>query len=151
MPALNPGSYNVKLCAKNKWSIAISNFCSDNVIDNHIENYLKYSPLKKEALKKIRLTKLIFVTQKRNDAKKILKNSPFEFVLKTIYKKLKFYNKGQCFGENSNFKDVLYNTIWYGDPNTIKNRIKYYQNKFGELGSIIYVSVPKRKKYMISL
>ena len=147
MPALNPGSYNVKLCATNKWSIAISNFCSDNVIDNHIENYLKYSPLKKkEALKKIRLTKLIFVTQKTNDAKKILKNSPFEFALKTIYKKLKFYKKDQCFGENSNFKDVLYNTLWYGDPNTIKNKIKYYQNKFGELGSIIYVSVPKRKK-----
>ena len=36
MPALGPNSHNVKVCAKNKWSIVISNFCSDEIIDNHI-------------------------------------------------------------------------------------------------------------------
>ena len=43
MPALNYNSYNVEICAKNKWSIAISNFCSDEVVFNHIERYLHFS------------------------------------------------------------------------------------------------------------
>ena len=53
MPALNKNSYNVKLCARNKWSIVISNFCCEEIIDNHIENYIKESPLNEnEAFKK---------------------------------------------------------------------------------------------------
>ena len=50
MPALNKNSYNVKLCAKNEWGIVISNFCSDEIIDNHIENYLEHSKLDKKKL-----------------------------------------------------------------------------------------------------
>ena len=74
MPALNRDSYNVKLCAKNRWGIVISNFCSDDIIDNHIESYLKHSPLDKEkALKKIRLSKLIFATENKKDSEKFLK------------------------------------------------------------------------------
>ena len=44
MPALGKNSYNVELCAKNKWSIVISNFCSDELIENHIKNYIKFFP-----------------------------------------------------------------------------------------------------------
>ena len=40
MPALNKDSFNVKICAKNKWSIMISNFCSDDIIENHLEYYV---------------------------------------------------------------------------------------------------------------
>ena len=71
MPVLNKGSYNVKVCAKNNWSIAISNFCSDEIIYDHIKNYLKYSNLnKKEALKKIKLTKLMNVVENKSDIEK---------------------------------------------------------------------------------
>ena len=47
MPVLNENSYNVKLCAKNKWSIVISNFCSEEIIENHIY-YLENSSLSEE-------------------------------------------------------------------------------------------------------
>ena len=67
MPALNYNSKNVKICAKNKWSIVISNFCKDSIIENHIENYLKHSDLStNEALKKIRIAKTLFITKKKS-------------------------------------------------------------------------------------
>ena len=49
---LNKNSYNVRLCSKNNWSIVISNFCSDELIENHIESYIKNSRLKKKMLYK---------------------------------------------------------------------------------------------------
>ena len=40
MPVLNPNSYNVKLCAKNNWSIVISNFCSEEILNfNFFSNF----------------------------------------------------------------------------------------------------------------
>ena len=73
MPALNKNSYNVKLCAKNQWSIVVSNFCSEEIIDNHIKNYLEHSDLnEEEALKKIKLSKLIFVSEDKNNVRQNL-------------------------------------------------------------------------------
>ncbi len=147
MPALNKNSYNVKLCAKNNWNIVISNFCSQEIIDNHIENYIKYSNLnKKDALKKIKLSKLIFVTENSNQAREFVNkdDSPFLNVVDILYKKLKTFNKHNCFGENiSNSKDALENITIYGSPADVKKKLEYYDDKYGELSSIVYVSVPK--------
>ena len=102
MPALNKNSYNVKLCAKNQWSIVVSNFCSEEIIDNHIKNYLEHSDLnEEEALKKIKLSKLIFVSEDKNnvETKLVAEDSPYLKVVDVIYKKLKTFDKHQCFGE----------------------------------------------------
>jgi len=147
MPALNKDSYNVKVCAENNWSIVISNFCSQEIIDNHIESYLKYSNLShEEALKKIKLTKLIFVTENSNDAKKHIYSdqSPFLKVVDILFKKLKTFDKHGCFGEGiENSKQALENIAIYGSPDEVRNKLEYYKNKYGNLSSIMYVSVPK--------
>ncbi len=149
MPALGPNSYNVKVCAKNNWSIVISNFCSDEVIDNHIKNYLKYSPLKKEkALKKIKLSKYIFVAENDKIAEKFVffKKSPFLQSINIIYKKLKYFNKSYCFGNKvSSPKEVLKNIVWYGSTKTINRKIIKFKKKYGNISSLIYVNVPKSK------
>ena len=64
----------MKVCAKNNWSIAISNFCSDEIIYDHIKNYLKYSNLNKKKLKKIKLTKLMNVVENKSDIEKFSYN-----------------------------------------------------------------------------
>ena len=147
MPALNKDSHNVRICAENNWSIVISNFCSDHIVDNHINNYLKYSKLNnKEALKKIKLTKLIYVNDKNKDSEKyvISEKSPYLKVVDIIFKKLKTFNKHGCFGENvNNSIDALKNITLYGSPDTVKNKIDFYKSKYGDLSSIIYVEVPK--------
>ena len=111
MPALNKNSYNVKLCAKNQWSIVVSNFCSEEIIDNHIKNYLEHSDLnEEEALKKIKLSKLIFVSEDKNnvETKLVAEDSPYLKVVDVIYKKLKTFDKHQCFGEGlSNSAEAL--------------------------------------------
>ena len=103
MPALNQNSYNVKLCAKNKWSIMISNFCSEEIIDNHILNYLENSSLSEdEAYKKIKLSRLIFTNKEKDNKEELVfsKDSPFMDMVNTIFKKLKKFNKHSCFGKN---------------------------------------------------
>ena len=40
IPALNPDSRNVKNAAIKKWTIVISNFCTQDVVRNHVENYI---------------------------------------------------------------------------------------------------------------
>ena len=50
---------------KDSWNrngfILLKNFCSEEIIDNHISSYLEHSPLSaKDAYKKIKLSKLIF-------------------------------------------------------------------------------------------
>ena len=73
MPALNENSYNVKLCAKNEWSIVISNFCSEEIVENHISNYLENSNLsEEEAYKKIKLSKLIFANEKKDGGEELV-------------------------------------------------------------------------------
>lgn len=150
MPALGENSHNVKICAKNKWSIVISNFCSNEVIENHIENYLKFSSLRKaDALKKIKLSKFIFVSEKKNIEKYLFsKNSPYYKSIEIIYKKLKTYNKHQCFGNNvNNVVDAINNTVLFGNPKKIQDFIKNdIIKKFGEISSLIYVSIPKSKE-----
>ncbi len=147
MPVLNKGSYNVKVCAQNNWSIAISNFCSDEIIYDHIKNYLKYSNLNKnEALKKIKLTKLMNVVENKSDIEKFSynENSPFVKVISTLYKKLKTYNKHQIFGENVNsVTDAVRNTLLAGTPDKVKSYFEKIKNDYGELGSIIFVTIPK--------
>ena len=147
MPALNANSYNVKICAEKNWNIAISNFCSDEIIDNHIENYLKFSKLnKEEALKKIKLTKLIYVNDDDKNLEDYIfsENSPYYKVVSIIFDKLKTFNKHSCFGEKvENSMDALKNVILYGSSDKINEKIKYYKDKYGDLSSLIYVSVPK--------
>ena len=147
MPALNRDSYNVKLCAKNRWGIVISNFCSDDIIDNHIESYLKHSPLDKEkALKKIRLSKLIFATENKKDSEKFLKNdnSPYLKAVDIIFRKLKTFNRHGCFGKDiENSSQACEKIVFSGTPEMINKRMDYYKNKYGSLLSLIYVDVPK--------
>jgi alkanesulfonate monooxygenase SsuD/methylene tetrahydromethanopterin reductase-like flavin-dependent oxidoreductase (luciferase family) len=147
MPALNKNSYNVKICAENNWNIVISNFCSHEIIDNHIDSYIKHSKLKKkEALKKIKLSKLIFVTENSNQASEFLSkdDSPYLNVVDILYRKLKTFNKHDCFGENiSNSREALENIAIYGSPTDVKKKLEYYNDKYGDLSSIVYVSVPK--------
>jgi len=143
MPALNKNSYNVKLCAKNKWSIVISNFCSDEIIENHIESYIKESPLgEDEAFKKIKLSKIIFANKLKDKGKTLVYSdkSPFMQVTDIIFKKLKKYNKHQCFGENINSSyEAGKQIILYGHPEEITSKIK---SKYEKLSSIIYITVP---------
>tara|TARA_B100001540_G_C15767467_1_gene624668 strand:- start:178 stop:1218 length:1041 start_codon:yes stop_codon:yes gene_type:complete len=143
MPALNKNSYNVKLCAKNQWSIVISNFCSESIIENHIKNYLNNSPLnEKEALKKIKLSKLIFVHEDKSMAKKLVysEDSPFMNVTDIIFNKLKTFNKHSCFGEGvENVLDAAKSIILFGDPEEVTKKIS---DKYGNLSSIIYITVP---------
>ena len=150
MPALNENSYNVKICAKNNWSIAISNFCSNKIVENHIENYLNFSSLKKEeALKKIRLTKLIYVHEDSTMAKKLAfsDESPFMKVIDIIFNKLKRFNKHGCFGENVNTTiEAANNVLIYGNPDEVSNQINVFKEKFGDFSSLIYVTVPKTQK-----
>jgi len=157
MPALNKNSYNVKLCAENQWSIVISNFCSEEIIDNHIKNYLQHSQLKKEkALKKIKLSKLIFVSEEKKnlETRLLAECSPYLKVVEVIYKKLKTFNKHHCFGEGlSNPKEALKSICIYGNPDQIKDKILEYESKYGSLSSIVFVDVPKiyKKEYDESL
>ena len=143
MPVLNPNSYNVKLCAKNNWSIVISNFCSEEIIDNHINNYLDNSKLdRKEAFKKIKLSKLIFAHKEKNKAEEFAfsNKSPFMDVINTIFNKLKTFDKHTCFGKNvNNTYDAAKSILLYGNPDIISEHIN---NKYKELSSIIYVTVP---------
>ena len=150
MPALNKNSYNVKLCAKNQWSIVISNFCSEEIIDNHIKNYLEHSDLnEEEALKKIKLSKLIFVSEDKNnvETKLVAEDSPYLKVVDVIYKKLKTFDKHQCFGEGlSNSAEALKSICLFGNPDQIKEKVSQYKSKYGSLSSLIFVDVPKTNK-----
>ena len=66
MPALNEKFLQRKI--KNEWSIVISNFCSEEIVENHISNYLENSNLsEEEAYKKIKLSKLIFANEKMEE------------------------------------------------------------------------------------
>jgi len=147
MPALNQNSHNVKVCAENNWMLAISNFCCDEVIDNHINNYLKYSSLnKKEALKKIKLTKLIYVHKNADNIEKFAfsDDSPYMEIIATLFKKLKTFNKHECFGKNINTPlEAAKNILLYGTPDKISNYLNLFKEKYGDISSIIYITVPK--------
>ena len=150
MPALNKNSYNVKLCAKNQWSIVVSNFCSEEIIDNHIKNYLEHSDLnEEEALKKIKLSKLIFLSENKNnvETKLVAEDSPYLKVVDVIYKKLKTFDKHQCFGEGlSTSAEPLKSICLFGNPDQIKEKVSQYKSKYGSLSSLIFVDVPKTNK-----
>ena len=150
MPALGKNSFNVKLCAKNKWGIVISNFCSEEIVENHIENYLRFSKLRKsEALKKIKLCKYIFICEDKNIESLLFnKNSPYYKSVKIIFNKLKTFNNHQCFGNNiKTVFDAMKNIMIFGNTHEVK---KYISNriikKYGELSSLIYVAIPNDKK-----
>ncbi len=147
MPALNQGSYNVEVCSKNCWSIIISNFCSEEIIEDHINRYLKYSPLdRKSALKKIRLAKYLHILENKNDQKKYAykENSPYLESINFLYNKLKTYKKDKVFGSNvNNLKDAVDNILVTGTPDKIKDYIDHIKNKFGDIKSIVFVTVPK--------
>ena len=57
MPVLGENSYNLKICAQNNWSIAISNFCSQNLVEYHISKYLEYSSLSRSKALKNKIIK----------------------------------------------------------------------------------------------
>ena len=82
MPVLGYNSYNVKICAQQNWSIVISNFCSQELVEHHIQKYIDYSDLNREkALKKIKLCRTIFYQNRKNTLKIIyyIKNHFFIF------------------------------------------------------------------------
>ena len=149
MPVLGENSYNLKICAQNNWSIAISNFCSQNLVEHHISKYLEYSSLSRsKALKKIKLSRTIFLAENRKESEKYLfkKNSPFLFLNKVIYKKLKIFSKNSCFGSSKNYIEATKDTVLHGSIKDINNYLDGLKDKFkGELSSLIYTSVPKTK------
>ena len=147
MPALNKNSRNVKLCAQKGWSIVISNFCSESIIENHVKNYIENSPLeKKSALKKIKICRYIFVAETLKEAENLAfkEESPYMQAIQTLFKKLKTFNKHHCFGEGVNdHKVAAKNILLYGTPDTISKKMNEFKNKFGDFSSLINVSVPK--------
>jgi len=146
MPALGENSYNVKLCAQNNWSIMISNFCSEEIIENHIDRYLTFSKLKKShALKKIKISKLIFISNEKNIEKYLISNrSPHFYVVKTIFEKLKAFNRHKCFGKNVNTpEEAAKSTVLYGNEKKVKSYINQIKKKYGDISSLVYVAVPK--------
>jgi hypothetical protein len=150
MPAFNYNSKNVKICAKNEWSIVISNFCKESVVENHIDNYLKNSSLSREkAIKKIRIAKMVFITKKNYDTEKYLldQNSPYLQSINTLYEKMKFFNRQECFGEkNDNLKTIIKNLVIHGSIDEVNTQILAFKKKYGDLKSLLYVTVPKSKQ-----
>jgi alkanesulfonate monooxygenase SsuD/methylene tetrahydromethanopterin reductase-like flavin-dependent oxidoreductase (luciferase family) len=150
MPALNYNSKNVKVCAKNQWSIVISNFCKESIVENHIENYLKNSSLRREnALKKIRIAKMVFITQKKYDTEKYLldRRSPYLQSIKTLYKKMKFFKREECLGEkNDNLDKIIKNLVIHGSVDDVNSQMLALKKKYGDLKSLLYVTVPKSKQ-----
>ena len=144
MPALNPNSRNVKNCAKKGWGIVISNFCDLEVVKNHVDNYLKHSPLtKKKALKKIRLARFIHVVKnKKNANKAFLNSSPYMQVLKIIYKKLNKNKFTSCFGNKVSLKNIAKSLIITGTPKEVSEKIKIMNKEIGEIHNLTYVHVP---------
>jgi hypothetical protein len=146
LPALNPNSNNVKIASKNSWSIVISNFCSDDVVKNHIDNYLFHSPLsKKNALKKIQLARFIHVSDdKKNLDNLFKKKSPHMGVLNTIHKKLKYFKRLDCFGnlKNMSVNKIAKELFIYGNKKEVSNEMKSMTRKYGNFGSLVYVHVP---------
>ena len=144
MPALNPNSRNVINCAKKGWGIVISNFCDLDVVKNHIDNYLKHSPLtKKKELKKIRLARFIHVVRnKKNVNKAFLNSSPYMQVLKIIYKKLNKNKLTGCFGNKVSMKNIAKSLIITGTPKEVSKKIKVMNKEIGEIYNLTYVHVP---------
>ena len=61
-------------------------------------------------------------------------------VINAIYSKLKKYDKHSCFGKNINsLQDAAKSVLLYGNPDQIS---KYLVNKYKDLSSIVYVTVP---------
>jgi hypothetical protein len=150
MPALNYNSKNVKVCAKNQWSIVISNFCKESIVENHIENYLKNSSLRREnALKKIRIAKMVFITQKKYDTEKYLldRRSPYLQSIKTLYEKMKFFKREECLGEkNDNLDKIIKDLVIHGSVDDVNSQMLALKKKYGDLKSLLYVTVPKSKQ-----
>ena len=146
IPALNPNSGNVKNAARNKWSIVISNFCSKDVIKNHIENYISSSPLnRKNALKKIKLARFIFVSNKREFIKNLFKkSSPHMGVLRTIHTKLSHYKRLNCFGSDKDLdlKFLAKKLFIYGNQKEVSKQINDLKSEVGKIDTIIYTHVP---------
>ena len=66
------------------------------IVKDHINRYIKFSPLdKKSALKKIRIAKYLHVLENQSDVKKYAynDNSPYIQSINFLYKKLKTYKK----------------------------------------------------------
>jgi alkanesulfonate monooxygenase SsuD/methylene tetrahydromethanopterin reductase-like flavin-dependent oxidoreductase (luciferase family) len=147
MPVLNQGSYNVKVCSQNCWSIAISNFCSQEIVEDHIKRYLENSPLdKKLALKKIRLTRYVHLLEDKKDIKKYsyAEDSPYMQSIKILYDKLKTFKKDAVFGANvSSFQDAANNILLAGTPEKINDYIDKIKSKYGDIKSLVFVTVPK--------
>ena len=102
-----------------------------------------------EALKKIKLSKFIFVSEDKNIERYLFdKNSPYFKSVKIIFDKLKTFNRHQCFGENVNsVTDAMKSIIIYGNIKEVKNHISNkIIKKYGKLSSLIYVSLPNDKK-----
>lgn len=150
MPVLGYDSYNVKICAQQNWSIVISNFCSQELVEHHIQKYIDYSDLNREkALKKIKLCRTIFLSEQEKHAKDYLlhKESPFLFLNKVIFNKLKNSSKTSCFGNSKNYVEATRNTVLCGNKNNVRDYLDNLSNNFrGEISSLIYTSVPKTSK-----
>ena len=88
--------------AKNKWAITISNFCSDEIIIDHIESYLENSPLSKKRHLKNKINKTLYLTEKESDAEKYAFSENSQFIgYKYNFYKIKNLT-AWCFGNNIN-------------------------------------------------
>ena len=70
--------------------IVISNFCSEDVIENHIKIMLKVHHLAK-ALKKIKLSRFIYVSNNKNNIKYLFNNYSPHMGAKNNHTKLNYY------------------------------------------------------------
>lgn len=147
MPALGKNSNNVKNCAINEWSILSTNFCDKRIIKNHIDFYNLNSKLEDYEIKnKIRISRFIFVTENTNDAEKYLfkDDSPYLFMIKIIFEKLKKINKHYIFGDDtSSIKNIAKNIVLYGTPDEVSEKICDFTQEVGNFKTLVYTGISK--------
>ena len=64
--------------------------------------------------------------------------------IKILYDKLKTFKKDAVFGANvSNFQDAANNILLAGTPEKINDYIDKIKSKYGDIKSLVFVTVPK--------
>ncbi len=149
LPILAKNSYSLKTCIQNNWSFISSNFCSENILKEHIKNYINGSKINKSKIKnKIRIARFLFITEKERDADKYLleENSPFLYMINVIKKKTESLGKADIFGLGiSDVREIAKKLVIRGTPEIVSEKIHELKDNIGEFGSIIYTAIPRTK------
>ena len=154
MPVLGEKSKNIQFCGKNRFSIVLSNFCSNHLLKKQISFYSENSDLSKQQISdKTKLARFICVCEKEKELSKYLfaEDSPYLFMIKVIYEKLKKFGRESIFGNNSNdLKEIAKKLIICGTPDTVVEKINDLRQEIGNFGTLLYVSTSYNKNKFFS-